>query len=142
MTDKEVTEAYSHTFDKTMTNPQLYMIDEWKTLDSGERIEYPTGMHRDVSGGKPRFDLLLPEGVPFEGQMLTRWAGLLARGAEKYEARNWELASSKEEYERFKESAFRHLIQWFTGDKTEDHAAAVIFNITAAEYVRGKLEGI
>jgi len=109
------------------------------TRDSGERLEYSTGMKRDVDKGKPRFDLVMPDSVPFEQQILTRWAALMARGAEKYGERNWELASTPEEYDRFKGSALRHLLQWYHNvDDGEDHAAAVLFNIQAAELVKGK----
>jgi predicted oxidoreductase len=30
-------------------------------------------------------------------------------------------------------------MQWFLGDRDEDHAAAVLFNINGAEYVREKM---
>jgi len=108
------------------------------TKDSGERQEYPSGMRRDAQTGKPDFALLLQDGVPYDAQMLTRWAALMARGAEKYGRRNWQLADSAEELDRFKASAFRHFLQWITGEVDEDHAAAVFFNVTAAEYVRNQ----
>lgn len=107
----------------------------YETKDSGERQQYSTGMQRDVNTGKPRFDLIMPVDLPYESQMLTRWAALMARGAEKYEDRNWEKAGTLEELHRFKESAFRHFVQWLNGEYDEDHAAAVFFNIQGAEYV-------
>jgi hypothetical protein len=104
------------------------------TKDSGERVDYPSGMRRDVADNKARFDLIpLP--------MLRRLAELYGRGAVKYGDNNWQLADSKEELQRFKASAFRHFIQWLEGDREEDHGAAVFFNITAAEHVLTKLEG-
>lgn len=54
------------------------------TKDSGKRESYDNGMVRDVQTGKPRFDLLMPNGVPYPDQLLTRFAELMARGAEKY----------------------------------------------------------
>jgi hypothetical protein len=88
-------------------------------------------MNRDTQAGKPRYDLIdLP--------MLKRWAALMERGAAKYGEQNWRLASSDEELTRFKASAFRHMVQWLEGDAEEDHAAAVLFNVAAAEYVRGQ----
>jgi hypothetical protein len=72
--------------------------------------------------------------------MLTRWAMHMMKGADKYGERNWELACTKEEYERFRQSAFRHFIQWYKGERDEDHAAAVFFNIQAAEYVAERME--
>ncbi len=101
--------------------------------DSGKRESYSTGMVRDTQDGKPAFSLLLREGVPFEEQMLTRWAQHMANGAKKYGDRNWEKAATTEEMERFKASAIRHLVQWACGDESEDHAAAVFFNINAYE---------
>jgi hypothetical protein len=104
------------------------------TKDSGQRVDYPSGMRRDVADNKARFDLIpLP--------MLRRLAELYGRGAVKYGDNNWQLADSEEELQRFKASAFRHFIQWLEGDREEDHGAAVFFNITAAEHVLTKLEG-
>lgn len=107
---------------------------KYSIKDSGKRQEYSSGMHRDTTEGKPRYDLI-PE------PMLTRWAQHMGGGAEKYGDRNWELANSEEELNRFKASAFRHFVQWIRGDIDEDHAAAVYFNIGAAEHVKDKLDG-
>src|SRR5690606_34167426 len=71
------------------------------------RQQFEGGGMRDSQTGKPRFDLLLPEHVPYKDQMLTRWAKHMAAGAERY----------------------------------EDHAAAIFFNVMAAEYVQGRIEG-
>lgn len=110
----------------------------YETKDSGQRQDYPSGMRRDVQSGKPDFSLLLTD-LPYDKQLLTRWASLMERGASKYGRRNWQLANSEEELERFKASAFRHFVQWITGEDDEDHAAAVLFNINAAEYVKERL---
>ena len=109
------------------------------TKDSGERAVFDSGMQRDTEEGKPRFDLLIPEGIPFSEQFLTRVALLLARGAAKYEDRNWEKADSLAELARMKSSAFRHFMQWLTGEKDEDHAAAVVFNLLAHETIESKI---
>lgn len=112
------------------------------TRDSGKRAEFSSGMVRDTEEGKPRFDLLYPLGVPYADQFMTRVALLMARGAEKYAERNWELSSTPEELARFKSSALRHMVQWATDagkDDGEDHAAAVVFNLLAGETVRYKL---
>jgi hypothetical protein len=111
----------------------------FETKDSGARQEYDSGMVRDLETGKPRFDLMMPQGVPYGEQMLTRYAALLARGAEKYGDRNWEKAEGEEELVRARSSAFRHFVQWLCGEDDEDHAAAVMFNLTMAEYVRRRL---
>lgn len=116
-------------------------MTDFVTKDSGERAQYESGMVRDTEEGKARFDLLVPLGVPYEAQFLTRVAQLMARGAEKYNARNWELAEGPEELARYKSSALRHLMQWIAEDREEDHAAAVVFNLLAAETVRFKMRG-
>jgi hypothetical protein len=116
-------------------------MGKYVTKDSGQRQDYESGMRRDIETGKARFDLIFPEGIPYEQQMLTRFAELLARGAEKYGENNWQLAGSYEEYARFKRSALRHMMQWQCGEEDEDHAAAVYFNIMAAENVKRKSEG-
>jgi hypothetical protein len=114
-------------------------MTQFITKDSGERAEYESGMVRDTEKGKARFDLLIPLGVPYEEQFLTRVAQLMARGAEKYVERNWELAEGEAELKRYKSSALRHLMQWVSDDREEDHAAAVVFNLLAAETVRYKI---
>lgn len=107
--------------------------------DSGQRTEYSNGMVREVSD-KPAFHLLLPQGIPYNEQMLTRFATHLQKGAKKYSPRNWELGVGEAELERAKESAHRHMMQYLCGETDEDHAAAVFFNIMQAEYIRYKLE--
>ena len=104
---------------------------EFAVKDSGERVEYGSGMVRDTTAGKPDYTLL-----PLE--MLTRWAQHMTLGAGKYGRHNWRHANSIEELERFQASAFRHLVQWLSGETDEDHAAAVLFNVAAAEYVRSR----
>jgi Domain of unknown function (DUF5664) len=110
------------------------------TKDSGKRVEFKTGMQRDVNSDKPRFDLITPDGLPFEERLLTRWARLMERGASKYGERNWEKASTEEEKKRFMDSAYRHFMQWAAGETDEDHAAAVFFNISGAEMVDLRLK--
>ena len=112
---------------------------DYKTNDSGERVEFKSGMVRDTNKGKANFNLLIPKGIRYEEQMLTRFAELLTRGGEKYTPRNWEQANSAEELERYKESAFRHLVQWLSGATDEDHASAVMFNILAHETTETKI---
>lgn len=115
-------------------------MPEFITKDSGQRQDYASGMRRDTQDGKPDFALIMPDGVPYADQMLTRWAALMERGAKKYGIRNWEKANSAEELARFKASAFRHFIQWICGEQDEDHAAAVYFNVQCAEFVKAKLD--
>lgn len=106
---------------------------EYIVKDSGQRQQFESGMQRDVTDGKVRYDLV------FDGPMLERYAVHLTKGAQKYDPRNWMKAAGTEEMERFRESAVRHFFQWLRGDTDEDHAAAVFFNINGHEYVREKL---
>lgn len=109
--------------------------------NNAQRVQFEGGGMRDSQEGKPRFDLLVPEEMPFDRQYLTRCARLLAKGAAHYEDRNWEKFGDEEALNRARSSAFRHFMQWFTKEDDEDHAASVFFNIQAAEYIAWKLEG-
>lgn len=109
---------------------------QWETLDSGNHETYTSGMKRDTQEGKPRFDLILPKSLPYQFTMLTRWASLMERGAQKYGDRNWEKGNGFKELERAEASAFRHMVQWLNGETDEGHAAAVFFNSAAAEYFK------
>lgn len=118
---------------------ELSNMDERKetntfvTKDSGKRQEFSTGMKRDTSENKPRYDLI-------PRFMLKRWADLMQRGAVKYEERNWEKAKTKEELARYRESAYRHFMAWLDGEEDEDHAAAILFNVGGAELVKKRLK--
>jgi hypothetical protein len=119
--------------------------------DSGKRAEFASGMVRDLNEGKQRPDLVR------DGPMLQRWITLMTNGAKKYAARNWMKAEGDAEFQRFLESADRHFNIWFTWRMygvniedinnptdtplAEDHAAAVIFNINGAEYLKDKQNG-
>ena len=102
------------------------------TRDSGQREEYASGMVRDTQDGKPDYTLI-------DRAFLKRWADLMVRGAKKYGRENWRHADSPAELERFEASALRHMMQWLDGEGDEDHAAAVAFNLAAAEYVKSRL---
>lgn len=102
------------------------------TLDSGERVEFDSGMVRDTDDGKPRYDL-----IPI--MPLRRLADLYARGAVKYGDCNWQNANSEEELQRFKASGLRHYYQYLNGERDEDHAAAVVFNVFAQMWLEEKM---
>ncbi len=102
------------------------------TKDSGARQSFGTGAVRDIQDGKGRYDLI-------PTKMLKRLAGLYQRGAEKYDANNWRLGIPQS---RFMDSAFRHMCQFLEGDRSEDHLAAVIFNIAGVmEMEEGVADG-
>lgn len=117
------------------------MTKQFITKDSGKRQLYKSGMNRDLQIDKPMFDLFIPLNQKYDETLIYRWAMLHKRGIDKYGWRNWEKANSEEEYFRFKASAFRHFIQWFCDELDEDHAAAILFNINAAEWLKNKLKG-
>lgn len=106
----------------------------FEVKDSGERVAFESGMQRDIDTNKTYWHLVA------DGPMLERWAIHLTKGARKYEARNWMKADGEAEYERFRESAFRHFMQWYRGERDEDHGSAVYFNINGAEYVKAKMD--
>jgi hypothetical protein len=94
---------------------------DFVTKDSGQRESFDSGMVRDQRTGKGRYDLISP-------LALRRLAQLYERGAVKYEARNWEQGAP---FCRFLDSAARHLQQYMAGERTEDHLAAVAWNVFA-----------
>lgn len=104
-----------------------------------EDVPYEGGGVREAKPGSPRFELLFPRGVPYYEQLLTRFAVHMAKGAEKYEERNWEKFRDDAALERSKAGALRHLVQWLSDEQDgEDHAAAVMFNLMAAELIKYK----
>lgn len=116
------------------------MAQRFVTKDSGERVQYDSGMKRDTAEGKPDFTYLVLPGVPLEDQPITRLCELYERGAKKYDRFNWLKACSHEELQRFQQSNFRHWAQYLAGDRDEDHLAAVLFNTIAIMYLERKLE--
>ena len=100
--------------------------------DSGVRKEYKSGMVRDTQEGKPNYNLI-------DKDFLKALAQHLTLGMAKYGRDNWKNANSEEELLRFQDSAFRHMMQWLNGEVDENHMAATVFNLMAAEYVKGRL---
>ena len=110
---------------------------KYTTKDSGKRIQYKSGMSRDIPDGKPRYDLIVPLGQ--KNHLLKMWAELMERGMTKYGYRNWEKSNSIEELIRFRASAERHFRQFMDGETDECHVAAVCFNLNAMVYLMEKL---
>lgn len=141
--DQAILAAYGRPTDEFLDEVEFAATTRaWVTKSTGEKAAFANGGVRDTEVGKPRFDLLRPTTVPYADQMLTRFAALMARGAEKYSSRNWEQFSDTEALQRARSSAARHFEQWLSGERDEDHAAAVWFNIMAAEYIEGVLSGL
>lgn len=102
--------------------------------DSGKRAKFKSGMVRDIATDKLDYSLAL------DGPMFKRWVVHLTKGAVKYAKRNWMKANGLEEYNRFKEAAIRHFMQDLEGDRTEDHKAAVYFNLNGMAYLEEKMK--
>ena len=114
-------------------------MSDFAIKDSGKREEFASGMVRDTQEGKIDYWRVLI------GPVFKRLAEHVTKGAVKYPdvapgVPNWTLAAGQEEMQRFKASAFRHFIQWYNGEKDEDHFAATVFNLNGYEYVKAKLD--
>jgi hypothetical protein len=89
--------------------------------------------------------------LALDGVMFDRWAEHLDRATRPrgdfpgYAKRNWmqALKGNPEErmqvMDRARVSAFRHFRQWLRGERDEDHAAAILFNINVYETVKESL---
>lgn len=102
--------------------------------DSGERRETVTGAVRDRAKGKGRYDLLSFIGI-------HRVAVHYENGARKYKDRNWEKGMP---LSWFIDSGLRHYFAYLSGDRSEDHMAAVAWNALGYMHIeemirRGKL---
>lgn len=86
----------------------------------GERQRFGFGGERESASGKGRFDLLPMCAI-------RRLAQHYENGAKKYATRNWERGLP---LSRFIDSAFRHLGDFMEGDRSEDHLAAILWNIS------------
>jgi hypothetical protein len=100
-------------------------------LDRDTR-RYESGVIRGDNTGKTDYTLAL------DGPLFERWAAHLTKHAEEKGERNWMNASTQEDYDRFKQSAFRHMVQLQSGDTSEDHFAAVVFNLNGMLYTQAK----
>lgn len=89
-------------------------------IDGGARETLSTGAMREPATGKGRYDLISPV-------MMRRLAQHYENGALKYATRNWEKGLDDS---RCFDSAQRHMWQWLSGDVTEDHLAAAIWNLS------------
>jgi len=92
-----------------------------KMNDTGERITYEHGGMREPSTGKGAYELV----SPFALERIAVWYEL---GARKYANRNWEKGIP---FGRLIQSGLRHMIRWMKGDRSEDHLAAVCWNVMA-----------
>lgn len=109
------------------------MADDFE-VKGGPPVERENGYLREDKSGKVDYTLAL------DGPMFKRYAEHLTKGAKRHGKRNWLLSGSQEALDDYRAGALRHLVQWLNGETDEDHAAAVIFNINGAEYVKERLK--
>lgn len=109
------------------------MSDEKKfvTKSSGTHRAFGTGSVRDGATGKGRYDLIPPIA-------LRRLAALYERGAVVYGNRNWEKGQPL--CESFLDSAMSHFVQLMGREPTEDHAAAILWNIAGYMWTLDAIE--
>lgn len=113
----------------------------FQVKDSGVTAEYADGMRRDTTEGKPRFDLLIPTGMPYEETLLYRAAMHYMLGGKKYGDRNWEKSRTAESLGHHTEALWRHFMKFVSRvEDGEDHAAAIFWNLNAVLYTQWRLE--
>lgn len=96
----------------------------------GIRQQFATGSQRDTPEGKGQPHLV----ASVVGRRLAQHC---MNGADKYGPRNWELGQP---ISRLFDSAQRHLWDFQDGDETEDHLAAVVWNVMAIMHTQKKVE--
>lgn len=89
---------------------------------SGARTQFTTGAVRDLSAEKGH-----PSDIP--PCALKRLANHFKLGAQKYSRHNWLKGIP---LSRYQDAIMRHTTLWAEGDMTEDHAAAVLWNMACA----------
>ena len=87
--------------------------------------QFDTGAQRDTGEGKLRMSLV-PQ------QELKRVMKRYLDGAEKYGENNWMKGMP---LSVFYDCAHRHLDAWWSDEPSEDHAAAVVWNMLCAMYI-------
>lgn len=102
-------------------------------VDDGATREFASGFHRDTAATKPRYSLI-------PRTALRRLALHFTRGADRYGENNWRNANTREELAVFQDSAYRHLLDWLEGNTDEDHAAAVLWNVSTGMDLEERLE--
>ena len=90
--------------------------------DSGLRVSLPSGMMKEATGVRGRYDLVSPIAT-------RKLAEHTAKGALKYEERNWEKGCP---ISISINSAKRHLDMYHEGDRSEDHLTAAMWQCMTA----------
>jgi len=92
-------------------------MDKLKT--TGAPRQFETGAQRDNGEGKLRMSLVPHKAL---NDVMMRYI----QGAEAYGENNWKKGMK---HSVLYDSAMRHLMQDFTGDVSEDHLGAALWNI-------------
>ena len=98
--------------------------------DSGERDYYHGGAQRDKRQGKGRYDLISPIA-------LSRLARVYEEGAKGKGDRNWEEGIP---LSRFFDSAIRHINQYLSGMRDEDHLTQAAWNLFGVIHTQDQIE--
>ncbi|MEV8610210.1 hypothetical protein AB0383_20175 [Amycolatopsis sp. NPDC051373] len=120
-------------------------VDIEPAAENVVRTVFAGGGVRDGAVKTERFELGWVKGVPYDRQMLTRYACWMARGAQKYADRNWESFASADALEHAKGSLLRHVFKFLAeldgipGDGEDDNAAAIWFNVQACALIHERL---
>ncbi len=102
---------------KKLQENMMAFCDKYEQ-DNKNLTSFKTGAFRDNDSKKARPELI----SPFATHREAEW---MREGAEKYDDRNWEKGFP---FSRCLASLERHVISWKSGDRTEDHLAAIRAN--------------
>lgn len=92
-----------------------------KLKTTGAPRQFETGAQRDNGEGKPRMSLV-PHKALYD--VMQRYLA----GAETYGENNWKKGMKNSV---LYDSTMRHLMAYWTGDDTEDHLGAALWNVMA-----------
>jgi hypothetical protein len=103
---------------------------ENKLEDSGKRKEFKSGARKDPGSVETygRFDLIPPSS-------LKRLALIYAKGAKKYDDRNWEKGIPTGVCI---DACLRHINRWREGSRVEDHLAQAAFWLFAIMFFESR----
>tara|TARA_R110000737_G_C14244924_1_gene425531 strand:+ start:160 stop:498 length:339 start_codon:yes stop_codon:yes gene_type:complete len=90
-----------------------------KLKTTGKPRQFATGAQRDNAEGKPRMSL-----IPHKALYAVMERYLV--GADTYGSQNWRKGMK---HSVLYDSAMRHLMADWTGDDSEDHLGAVLWNV-------------
>jgi hypothetical protein len=115
---------------------RLPNVEALMAMDSiwSDTKRYESGVIRGDNTGKTDYTLAL------DGPLFERWARLLTENVESKGKRNWMNASTREDYDRFRESFLRHALSVLRGDTDEDHHAACVFNLNGMLYTESRID--